>query len=73
MFSMCSRQDLDNWAELGNQGWSFDGLLPYFKKFETYHPSGDEISEQINDKYLDKSLRGTSGPIQVYLSVGIGL
>lgn len=27
-------QDYDRWAELGNQGWSFSEVLPYFKKSE---------------------------------------
>ena len=67
MFSMCSKQDLDNWVELGNHGWSFDDLLPYYKKFETYNPCSDTLGGQINDKYLNKSLRGSSGPIQVIL------
>lgn len=25
-------QDYDTWASLGNQGWDFMSLLPYFKK-----------------------------------------
>ena len=27
-----SAEDYDNWAKLGNPGWDFAGLLPYFKK-----------------------------------------
>lgn len=65
MFSMASRQDLDNWAELGNKGWSFDDLAPYYRKFETYNPSSETLAAKINDKYVDPLLRGTSGPIQV--------
>jgi len=28
------RWDYDHWAALGNSGWSFDEVLPYFKKSE---------------------------------------
>lgn len=65
MFNMASRQDLDNWVELGNKGWGFDDMMPYYHKCETYHPCGEGFAEKVNDKYLDASLRGTSGPIQV--------
>jgi choline dehydrogenase len=29
-----NRADFDRWSELGNEGWSFDEALPYFKKAE---------------------------------------
>jgi choline dehydrogenase len=28
------REDFDHWASLGNQGWSYEELLPYFKRHE---------------------------------------
>jgi choline dehydrogenase len=65
MFSMATRQDLDNWTELGNKGWGSEDLLPYYRKFETYHPTGSDFAAKVNDKYLDATLRGTSGPIHV--------
>jgi len=34
-------QDYDRWAELGNQGWSFSEVLPYFKKSEDNERGAD--------------------------------
>ena len=36
VFLKTSREDLDNWASLGNTGWDYDSLLPYYKKSENY-------------------------------------
>lgn len=45
-------EDFDGWAQLGNRGWSYDNVLPYFKKSENYESGGD--------KY-----RGSGGPLNV--------
>lgn len=44
--------DYDIWAQLGNQGWSFADVLPYFKKAESFERGGDEM-------------RGGDGPLNV--------
>ena len=31
-FERGSKADYDAWEELGNPGWGWNGLLPYFKK-----------------------------------------
>lgn len=66
---MASRQALDNWMELGNKGWGWDDMAPYYRKFETYNPPSEILSSRINDKYVDPLLQGTSGPIQVSVAV----
>jgi len=33
--------DYDNWAQMGCRGWSYEEVLPYFKKSETYRGAGD--------------------------------
>jgi choline dehydrogenase len=33
--------DYDNWAQMGCRGWSYDEVLPFFKKSETYRGTGD--------------------------------
>ena len=46
------RLDYDTWAQLGNRSWSFDDVLPYFKRAERFERGGDEI-------------RGSDGPLHV--------
>lgn len=46
------RADYDHWAALGNPGWSFDDVLPYFKRAEH------------NERGAD-AFHGTGGPLNV--------
>lgn len=32
-----NRYDYDNWSKLGNRGWSYEEVLPYFKKSENHY------------------------------------
>ena len=45
-------QDYDTWAQLGNRGWSFEDVLPYFKKSE-------------NNLDRPSELHGIGGPLNV--------
>jgi choline dehydrogenase len=37
------KEDYDHWASLGNAGWSWDEVLPLFKKVEDYQHGADEM------------------------------
>ena len=37
------KTDYDHWASLGNRGWSWDDVLPVFKRSEDYQHGADEF------------------------------
>jgi len=41
-----NRWDYDNWAAMGNEGWSYDEILPYFIKSEGNEAMDDEFHGQ---------------------------
>jgi choline dehydrogenase-like flavoprotein len=42
MYVRGNPKDYDKWAELGNPGWSYEDVLPYFIKSENSQIDGDE-------------------------------
>ena len=49
-------QDFDIWSQLGCMGWSWDEVLPYFKRSENW------------DGIYETGLRGKEGPLSVQSS-----
>ncbi len=47
-------EDFNHWRQLGNTGWAWDDVLPYFKRAETWNSDGK----------VDP-VRGTEGPLSV--------
>jgi len=47
-----NKEDYNDWADMGNEGWSYEEILPYFKK--------SEHNEQINNIF-----HGQNGPLNV--------
>lgn len=48
----CAPSDFDHWAELGNEGWSWNDVLPVYKAIEDYSGGASEF-------------RGAGGPLPV--------
>ena len=45
-------RDFDEWSELGNSGWSYNEVLPYFRKMESWQNGAD-------------TYRGGDGPLKI--------
>ncbi|MCB1417973.1 MAG: choline dehydrogenase [Notoacmeibacter sp.] len=37
------KADYDQWRQMGNTGWGWDDVLPYFRKSEDYYAGADEM------------------------------
>ncbi|MGK7879444.1 MAG: GMC family oxidoreductase [Crocosphaera sp.] len=52
MYIRGNRRDYDHWNFLGNDGWGYEDVLPYFKKSEDYEGGASDY-------------HGSGGPLQV--------
>lgn len=48
-----NKHDYNNWAALGNEGWDYESLLPYFIKAEN------------NKTFTESDVHGVNGPLHV--------
>jgi choline dehydrogenase len=42
IYNRGQRQDFDTWAQIGNRGWGYSDVLPYFKRLENRIGPGDD-------------------------------
>ncbi|KAJ9594660.1 hypothetical protein L9F63_027357, partial [Diploptera punctata] len=66
-----NKRDYDNWLAAGNPGWSYDEILPYFKKIEDFKfpekgaPGAETYKEEYHGKggYMPLERFGYRSPI----------
>ncbi|KAF1846286.1 GMC oxidoreductase [Cucurbitaria berberidis CBS 394.84] len=61
-----SAADYDAWEALGNNGWGWSGLEPYFIKGTTFQPPSDQVTADFNVTW-DDSTYG-DGPLKVSIT-----
>ncbi|KAG7138586.1 GMC oxidoreductase family protein Mala s like [Verticillium longisporum] len=58
-----AQQDIDNWGELGNEGWSWKELAPYYERSETFVPPSQQLTRDLRLEFVDPQAHGYKGPI----------
>jgi choline dehydrogenase-like flavoprotein len=54
---------IDAWEQIGNPGWSWESLMPYYKKSEYFQEPS--VSQLLRGASFDSKTHGTSGPLAV--------
>lgn len=57
-----SKAGFDAWESLGNDGWNWDVLAPYFRKMHTLTLPSKESQEALGLKYVVNEHNGTGEP-----------
>ncbi|GAB7361773.1 hypothetical protein MBLNU230_g1817t1 [Neophaeotheca triangularis] len=59
------RGDFDDWVKLGNPGWGWDDMLPYFKKSERFTPVRSSKIAQKYSIHENPDVHGYGGKVNV--------
>ncbi|KAG9237169.1 hypothetical protein BJ875DRAFT_481595 [Amylocarpus encephaloides] len=70
IFVAPSKSEIDAWGKLGNQGWDWEALAPYYRKFHTFNLPSEANREHLGLEWSDEKARGVSGPIQTSFPIG---
>ncbi len=67
MYVRGSKGDYDGWAAMGNKGWGWDDLLPYFQKHQTLDLGNKAVKEGSDPALMPHAggmkYHGNNGPI----------
>jgi choline dehydrogenase len=63
-------EDFDHWAQLGNRGWGWDDVLPFFRKAENWEGQADAVHGKGGPLYTS---RGRDRPELCQAAIDAGL
>ncbi|KAL8650104.1 MAG: hypothetical protein Q9210_004015, partial [Variospora velana] len=64
LWTHASQRDIDDWGLLGNEGWSWADLFPYYNRSENYTSPPPDIAEAEAVNFIDQACHGEGGPVQ---------
>jgi len=70
MYVRGHHNDYDQWRQLGNQGWGFDDVLPYFKRSENFSGAGGDSTFHGHDGPLHVASLRTPNPLTAAFIAG---
>ncbi|KAI9844191.1 MAG: hypothetical protein M1838_002294 [Thelocarpon superellum] len=65
IWNVASETDTNDWEALGNDGWGWADLFPYFLKANTFTRPPKQTKQDLQVDYIDPSVHGTNGPVDV--------
>ena len=64
-FTSPSSTGIDAWAKLGNEGWTWSAMEPYYRKFYTLNVPDEATSQHLGLNYITDTDKVARGPVQV--------
>ncbi|KAJ5728718.1 glucose-methanol-choline oxidoreductase-like protein [Penicillium malachiteum] len=62
-----SKSNVDAWGALGNPGWDWETVNPYYQKTYTLTLPSDEKCEELSLGYVDPQIHAANGPLKVVI------
>ncbi|KAL8992604.1 MAG: hypothetical protein Q9169_006969 [Polycauliona sp. 2 TL-2023] len=69
-FVFASRADLDDWETLGNPGWNYKSMAPYYRKMENFQGARPEQEAVGINSFINDDAHGHGGPINGSFTTG---
>lgn len=66
------QQDYDEWANLGNEGWDWNSVLPYFKKAENFQHGANDFHGNEGPLHVSDQ-QAPMGIVDAFLKAGANL
>lgn len=65
-----NRHDYDRWAQMGNAGWSYDEVLPAFRRSESHVQRRDDFHNEAGELTVTRS-RGRNPLFDTFVEAGV--